>query len=66
MKNFYIYNNFFKIVIDINMIAFYIMSTRYKNINIYKKQLINLIWLKEIFRLENLNLKFFKVQKPSS
>lgn len=42
MKNFYVYNNFFKIVIKANMIILYITLARYNNINIYKRWLGNL------------------------
>lgn len=59
MRNFHTYNNFFKTVIDVNMIIFYIIFTKYKDINKYKKQLINSNWLEEISKLRNLNLKLF-------
>lgn len=61
MKNFHVYNDFFKIVTDENMVILFITSTRYNNINIYKIWLINLDWFVEISRLKNLNLSFFKV-----
>lgn len=61
MKSFYTRNHFFKIVIDTNMITFCIISDKCKNINIYNKWLVNLNWLKKIFRLKNLNLKSFKI-----
>ena len=41
MKNFYACNNFFKTVIDINVVALCITSTGYKDISTYKKWLIN-------------------------
>ncbi len=63
MKNFYVYNDFFKTVIDTSMVTFCIISTGYKDISIYKKWLINLNYSKEISRLENFNLKPFEVQK---
>lgn len=63
MKNFHIYNNFYKIVIDTNMIIFCITFAQCNIINIYKKWLINLDWFEEIFKLENLNLNLFRVQK---
>lgn len=63
MKNFYIYNNIFRTVIDTNIITLYITSTRYNNISIYKRWLSNLNQSEEIFRLENLNLNFFEIQK---
>ena len=63
MKNFYSYNNFFKTVININMVAFCITFARYKKISIYKKWLVNSDWPEEIFRLKNLNLKPFEVRK---
>lgn len=37
MKNFYIYNNFFKTIIDANVVAFCIIFAKYNNISIYKK-----------------------------
>lgn len=46
---------FFKIVINANMIALYIISARCNNIHIYKKWLNYLNWPKEIFKLKNLN-----------
>ena len=61
MKNFHAYNNFFKTVINANVVTFCITSAGYKDINTYKKWLVNLNWLKKIFRLENLNLKLFEV-----
>lgn len=63
MKYFYVYNNFFKIVIDANIITFYITSTEYNDISIYKIQLINLDQPEKIFKLENINLNLFEVQK---
>ena len=60
MKNFYACNDFFKTVIDANVIAFCITSARCKNISIYKKWLVNSDRLEEISRLENLNLKPLK------
>ena len=63
MKNFHACNNFFKTVIDINMFTLCITSARYKNISTYKKWLVNSDWPEEISKLENLNLKPFKVQK---
>lgn len=66
MKNFYLCNDFFKTVIDVNMVAFCITSTRCKDINIYKKWLVNSDWYVEIFRLKNLNLKLFEIQKLRS
>lgn len=59
MKNFYIYNDFVKRILDINMIMLCITAIGYNNISIYKRQLDNLYWFEEIFRLENLNLNFF-------
>lgn len=41
MKNFHIYNNFFKTVININVIMLYIISAKYNNISKYKKWLSN-------------------------
>lgn len=66
MKNFYTCNDFFKIAINANMVMLCITFARYNNINIYKKWLGNLNWPKEIFRLENLNLNLFEVQKLQS
>ena len=66
MKNFHVYNNFFKTVIDVNVFALCITSIRCKDISIYKKWLVNSGWLEAIFRLENLNLKSFEVQKLQS
>ena len=63
IKNFHAYNNFFKMVIDVNVVAFCIMSARCKDISTYKKWLVNSDWLEEIFRVENLNLKPFEIQK---
>lgn len=63
MKNFYAYDDFFKTVIDINMIVLCITSARCNNISIYKKWLGNSNWLEKISKLENLNLNPFKVQK---
>lgn len=37
MKNFYIWNDFFKIIINTNMIVFYILSVGCKNISKYKR-----------------------------
>lgn len=61
MKNFHIYKDFFKTVFDINMTIFCIIFAKCKDINIHKRWFMNSDWLKEIFRLENLNLKSFKV-----
>lgn len=66
MKNIYVYNNFFKTVININMVVFYITFNKYNDINIYKSWLNNLDWPKEISSLENLNLNLFEVQKLQS
>lgn len=63
MKNFHACNDFFKIIIDINIIVLCITSAKYNNIGIYKRWLGNLDWLKRIFGLENPNLNPFKVQK---
>ena len=63
MKNFYAYNDFFKTVIDANVVAFCITSTKCKDISTYKKWLVNSDWPEEISRLENLNQKTFEVQK---
>ena len=66
MKNFYACDDFFKTIIDVNVIALCITSVGYKDISTYKKWLVNLDWLEEISRLENLNLKPFEVQKLRS
>ncbi len=66
MKNFYTCDDFFKTVINANVVVFCITSTNYKDISIYKKWLINLDCPEKISRLENLNLKPFKVQKLQS
>lgn len=63
MKNFYAYDDFFKTVINANVVAFCITSTRCNNISTYKKWLGNSNWPEEISRLANLNLNPFKVQK---
>lgn len=63
MINFYTYNDYFITIIDANVIILYINSAGYNNISIYKKQLRNCNYLEEIFRLENLNLNLFKIQK---
>ena len=57
---------FFKTVIEANVFAFCITFAGYKNINIYKKWLVNLDWPKEISRFENLNLKTLEIQKLQS
>lgn len=41
MKNLYAYNDFLKKIIKVNVVVFYITSIRYKDINIYKKWLVN-------------------------
>ena len=61
MKNFYAYDDFFKTVIDANVVALYITSAGCKDISTYKKWLVNSDWPEEICRLENLNLKPFEV-----
>ena len=66
MKNFHACDDFFKTVIDVNVVAICITSARCKDISIYKKWLVNSDWPEEIFRLENLNLKPFEVQKLRS
>ena len=66
MNNFHAYNDCFKMVIDANMVAFCITSAGCKDISTYKKWLVNSDWPKQIFRLENLNLKPFEVQKLCS
>lgn len=66
IKNFFVYEGFFKIVIDINIISLCINSAKYNGINIYKTQLGNLDLLKKISRLENLNLNPFEIQKLRS
>lgn len=63
MKNFYASNDFFEMVIDVNVFALCITSARSNNISIYKKWLGNSNWLEEISRLENPNLNPFEVQK---
>lgn len=50
-------------VIDINIFAFYITSAACDDFSIYKRWLGNLDWPKEIFKLEDLNLNLFRVQK---
>ena len=50
-------------IIDTNVITLCITFARYKDISTYKKWLVNSNWPEEISRLENLNLKPFKVQK---
>lgn len=37
MKNFHIYKDFFKIIINVNVITLYIIYARCNNINIYKR-----------------------------
>ena len=66
MKNFHACNDFFKTVIDANVVTLCITSAGCKDISTYKKWLVNSNWPKEIFRLENLNLKPFEVQKLRS
>lgn len=66
MKNFHACDNFLKTVIDANVVAFCITFLKCKDINIYKKWLINSDWPEKISRLENLNLKPFKIQKLQS
>lgn len=61
MKNFHVCNNFFKMVINTNLVVFCITFARSNNISAYKKWLCNLNQPEEIFRLENLNLNFFEV-----
>lgn len=60
MKNFYACNDFFKTVIDANVVTLYITSARCKDISTYKKWLINSDWSEEISKLDTLNLKLFK------
>ena len=66
IQNFYTSNDFFKIVIDANIVALCIISVGCKDISKYKKWLVNLDWSEKIFRLKNLNLKPFEIQKLRS
>ena len=66
MKNFHACNDFIKTVIDAIVVALCIISIGCKDISIYKKWLVNSDWPEEIFRLKNLNLNFFEVQKLQS
>lgn len=61
MKNFHACNDFFKTVINANVVALYITFTRFNDISTYKKWLGNSDRLKEISRLENLNPYPFEI-----
>ena len=66
MIYFHACNNFFKTVIDANVVALCITSAGFKDISTYKKWLVNSDWPEGISRLENLNLKPLEVQKLQS
>lgn len=61
IKNFYACDDFFKTVIDANVVTIFITSARCNDISIFQRWLGNSNWLEEIFRLGNLNLNLFEV-----
>lgn len=61
MINYNTYNSFFTTTINKNVVIFCITFSEYKDINKYKKWVVNSNWPKEISRFEYLNLNFYKV-----